>query len=217
MSNNDDEIVRACFEDIIKGIPFIADEIRKLKPMFTLEFDEEKGRYKYIFVDSLFKLFEPLFLENLKLNAELIDYRNNTEMSAFQLTTCSAEPVEKPVDKEIREIAEIAVVKSTVRVNPDVTEVLMYPVQKVHMDSWSGNELGAVMLFFSQADASKYVGWYNRTYNTLPSAPSEYTTHQSMERQFVPIELMTLVLEKRPDSVPFCYPKAGSNLTFKEA
>lgn len=213
----DNKLVRGAFEERIKQIPFVVDELRKLKPAFTLEYDEEKGRYKYIFIDTLFKVYEPLIEQITELTAEIIDLKNRNELEVFSHTTSKYDPVEKP--EESREIENIAREKSSIRTNVEISskEVLMYPIQRIHMDRWAkGPELGSVLLFFSSKDALKYIEWYNKTYNTSKSAPDEYTYHEALESTYVPIDCMTLVLEKRVDFLPYCTLKADCVLTFEK-
>ena len=56
--------IREIFENRLKSMPFIQDELRRKNPRFTLEFNAEDGRYRYIIVDTMYKLIEDLLIEN---------------------------------------------------------------------------------------------------------------------------------------------------------
>lgn len=54
---------RIAFEKRVKEIHYVADELRSQNPRFNLDWNEKEGRYKYMFIDTLFKIFEPMYLQ----------------------------------------------------------------------------------------------------------------------------------------------------------
>lgn len=80
-------------------------------------------------------------------------------------------------------------------------QIQMYALQELHMDSWSGNELGKVIYFANKDQADAYAAKYHKLYNNKASAPEYYMTYSTKGLVWVEENLLEL---KESDCGLYC-------------
>ena len=71
-------------------------------------------------------------------------------------------------------------------------QIQMYALQELHMDSWSGNELGNVIYFAIKAQADAYAAEYHRQFYNKDHTPEYYKTYTTKGLVWVEEALLTL-------------------------
>lgn len=68
MTKHDIMEVKKAFEESLKDIPIFIEERRRAKPRFPLEWDSANQQYKYLVVDTMFRVFKNVYeqMEELK-------------------------------------------------------------------------------------------------------------------------------------------------------
>ena len=80
-------------------------------------------------------------------------------------------------------------------------QIQMYAIQELHMDSWSGNELGNILYFANQTQADAYAAKYSKTYNNKDHTPMYYKTYTAKGLVWVEEALLEL---KESDCGLYC-------------
>lgn len=155
-------IGRDKFIEIAKEIPFIADELRKANPRFTLEWSNGNSRFKYVVIQTMFDI-----------------YRIMAEKTEAQ---------EKEIRKYESKITEFEKAKINDEVLSELSEaqkepIKLYPVKKIYMDRWAPSpEFCGSLYFKSEFDRTRFLESVNRERRNSVTVPDEY---MSYERQTV--------------------------------
>lgn len=161
MSHNYHEVHEE-FKKSLRAIPFVRDELLRKNPRFTLEWNLEEGRYKYIVVDTMFKLFEPMYLKLCDLKST----DNHTEVLQQETPQIC--------DNDEAIILALGGMQNLIS-NGQLGKVIrVFALQEVYYDRWSAPENLGKMYFYSEEDARNYLKSYADKYHSLRFTPDEY-------------------------------------------
>lgn len=146
------------FIEIAKEMPFIADELRKANPRFTLEWSNGNSRFKYIVIQTMFDIYRIMAEKTEALEKEIRKYES--KITEFEKA--------KTNDEVLSELSE------------SYSGIRLYPLQKVYMDSWApAPEIGSTMYFKTNEDRSKFLSAIAKERQGT-SVPCEYTSYNQL-------------------------------------
>lgn len=174
--------IREIFENRLKSIPFIQDELRRKNPRFTLEFNAEDDRYRYVIVDTMYKLIEDLIIENAILieNLENMLKAKSTEFDDLSVLTEEYSKQHEAGDKVKDSTNDEAIILSFGEMHNSISDgalgkkIKVFTLMEMYYDRWAAPEDLGKILFYSEEEASQYIKNYVDKYHTLNFVPDEY-------------------------------------------